>query len=82
MTEIRTKIRGFIEAQLLFGTGPLGLSDEDSLIAHHVLDSTGILELVLFLEAEFGVHVRDEEFVPENLDGIAKLERFILARCA
>jgi acyl carrier protein len=53
------------------------LGDGDSLIDAGLIDSTGVLELVGFLEQEFGIDVADEDLVPENLDSIARLAAFI-----
>lgn len=57
-------------------TGPV-LSDGESLIDNEVLDSTGVLELVLFIEETFGVRVEDDEIVPENLDSMNSLVHFV-----
>ena len=53
----------------LVGTG--GLSDDASLIACGVVDSTGVLEVVTFLESTFDVTIDDDDLLPENLDSIA-----------
>ncbi len=53
------------------------LSDDDSLLDAGIVDSTGVLELISFIEREFGFTVEDEEIVPENLDSIARLTAFV-----
>jgi acyl carrier protein len=52
-------------------------ADDDSLLETGVLDSTGVLELIEFLEEDFGVQVTDAETVPENLGSIAGLTRYL-----
>jgi acyl carrier protein len=77
MEEIRLKLRAFITDNFLFGRSDERLSDEDSLIENGVIDSTGVLQLVSFLERDCGVHVEDDEIVPDNLDSLSKLTAFI-----
>lgn len=50
------------------GTGSAALADGDSFLEHHVLDSTGFLELIAHLEETYAIRVADDEMVPENLD--------------
>jgi acyl carrier protein len=61
----------------MFGSEDVPLSDDDSLVEKGLIDSTGVLELIGFLEERFGVEIRDTEMVPENLDSIHKLLRFL-----
>jgi acyl carrier protein len=56
---------------------PDALKDDQSLLDAGVIDSTGVLDLIGFLEQEFGIKVADEELVPENLDSIARLSAFV-----
>jgi acyl carrier protein len=69
MTELRDKVRAFVVENFLFGEDE-GLKDETSFLEEGVIDSTGILELVSFLEEEFAIIIEDEELIPENLDSI------------
>jgi acyl carrier protein len=69
-------IRSFIEKNYLLGAAN-SFADDASLLEHQVLDSTGVLELVAFLEQHFGVKVEDDELVPENLDSIDRIARFV-----
>lgn len=70
------RLRSFIERNFLFG-GALALSDDDSLQEAGIIDSTGVLELVAHLEECYGITVDDGELLPENLDSINRLARFI-----
>lgn len=53
------------------------LSDDESLLDKGIIDSTGVLELVMFIEEQFGISVDDEDIIPENLDSFNKLEHYI-----
>lgn len=70
-------IRGFIRSNFLFGSPDAKLADDDSFFETGIIDSTGMLELVSFVETQFGIEVADTELIPENLDSINKLVRFI-----
>ncbi len=70
-------LRQFINDNFLFGSKAGQLSDDDSLLEKRVIDSTGVLELISFLDASFGVKVEDHELVPENLDSINRIVAFV-----
>jgi acyl carrier protein len=78
MQDIRSAVRQFIIDNFLFGTGTV--ADGESLLASGIIDSTGVLELVGFLEAEYQISITDEELVPENLDSVDNVARFVTAR--
>lgn len=69
-------IRNYIVETFLFGQDD-GFQMEDSLLERGIIDSTGVLELVVFIEEQFGVHANDEELIPENFDSIKRLATFI-----
>lgn len=75
------KIRAFVVENYLFGEGGK-LGNNDSFMETGIIDSTGILELVRFLEATFGIKVADEELIPDNLDSINKIVAFLQAKLA
>jgi acyl carrier protein len=60
-----------------FVADPLSLSNTDSLLDQGIIDSTGVLELIGFIEQEFGVTVDDQDLIPENLDSIACLAAYV-----
>ena len=82
MADIRDRLEKFILEDLLLADESRMPAPTDSLVETGVIDSTGILELIQFLEEEFGVQVADEETVPENLDGIDRLEAFVARKTA
>jgi acyl carrier protein len=69
MSDTREKVRGFIVENFLFGQGA-ALQDNTSFLEQGIIDSTGVLELVAFLEQSFSIKVSDDELVPDNLDSI------------
>lgn len=71
------EIRKFVFDNFLFGQNEVALDDDDSLLDNGIIDSTGVLELVAFLENRFRITVEDTELVPENLDSVARLSRYI-----
>ena len=73
---MKEKIRSFIIENFLFGDDS-GLNDEASFLEEGLIDSTGILELVNFLEEEFEIAVDDEELVPENLDSVNNVVAYL-----
>lgn len=75
--ETKQKIREFIVETFLFGAEDAQIEDGESLLESGIVDSTGVLELVGFLESEFGLEVKDDELVPENLDSIDNLAGFV-----
>jgi acyl carrier protein len=75
-------IRKFILDSFLFSNDESLLKDDDSLLERGILDSTGVLELVAFLERDFGVTVADDELVPENLDSVTRIVAFVNRKTA
>ena len=76
MNKLQDKIRQFIVENFLFGDDN-GLKDDTSFLDEGIIDSTGILELVSFLEEEFSISVEDEELIPENLDSIMNVVAYL-----
>jgi acyl carrier protein len=76
MSDIKEKIRSFIVENFLFGEAG-ELKEDTSFLNDGIIDSTGILELVDYIEENFGIKVEDDELVPENLDSIKNLEVYI-----
>lgn len=74
---VKQAVRDFIEASFLFREGRDRLADGESLLAAGLIDSTGILELVSFIETEFAIAMEDEEIVPDNLDSVDQIAAYI-----
>ena len=79
--DIEHQIQKFVVENFLYGNDQ-GLQHDESLLAKGVIDSTGVLELVAFLQEHFGITVEDEEIVPENLDSISNLVGYVANKVA
>jgi len=78
--EIKSRIKEFILENFLYGESGNAVSDDDSFLEKGIIDSTGILELVAFIEETFSFKLADEDLVPENLDSVNKIGVFILSK--
>ncbi len=74
---VESKVRNYILENYLFTNDESALDSNDSFLDKGILDSTGILEVIYFLEAEFSIKIRDEEMLPENLDSVARICDFV-----
>ena len=74
------KIREFIFENFLFSSNDDELANDASFLDQGIIDSTGVLELVEWLEDEFDITVDDDELIPENLDGVNNLNAFIIKK--
>lgn len=79
--DTRLSVRDFVTGNFLVAD-PEGLADDTSLMEAGVVDSTGVLEIIAFLESTFGLTVEDEEIVPENLDSIDRIVAYVLRKRA
>jgi len=77
MSDYHHELRQFVVENFLFGRNGERLSNGDSFLEIGVIDSTGILELVSFLEQRYQITIRDDELIPGNLDSIDRLVRFL-----
>ncbi|HEY1307307.1 MAG TPA: acyl carrier protein [Vicinamibacterales bacterium] len=71
------EIREFIVANFLFGLADQTLEDDDSFLASGIIDSTGVLELIGFLEKQYGITVENAELLPDHLDSVNKVASFV-----
>jgi acyl carrier protein len=77
---LRDQIRDFILENYLFTSDQSALGLDDSLLGRGIVDSTGMLEIIFFIEEQLGVKVKDEEMVPDNLDGVNKIANFVQSK--
>lgn len=76
MDQLIGQLRTFVTDNFLFGRKDESLSNDDSLIEKGVIDSTGVLILVAYLEQNLGVAVQDDEIIPENLDSLNRIAAY------
>jgi acyl carrier protein len=81
MQAIENELRKFILDNFLIGREDV-LSNHDSFLEKGIFDSTGILELVSFLERRYNIELEPEELIPENLDSISSLAGFLQRKLA
>jgi acyl carrier protein len=74
---VRPEVRQFVVSNFLFGEGSSSFGDDDSFLETGIIDSTGVLELVAFLEEQFAVKISDQELLPENLDSVNLVAKFV-----
>jgi acyl carrier protein len=77
MNDIKTQVRQYILNNFLMGGDPERITDSVSFIEKGIIDSTGVLELISFLQETFGIRIEDAEMVPENLDSLEKIEKYV-----
>ena len=77
--EIKVIVRNFIIENFLFDDDG-SLKDDTSFLDEGIIDSTGILELVEFLDEEFSITIEDDELIPENLDSINNVTKFVVGK--
>jgi acyl carrier protein len=76
MNSIEETVRSFIVEHFLFGDGD-SLQADTSFLEEGVIDSTGILELVMFLEQTYGIKIEDNDLVPQNFDTLDNIAQYL-----
>lgn len=80
MQDIKHQVRSYLLDNFLMGAVEQDIQDDTSFMEAHILDSTGFIELISYLEEQFGIRVNDEEMIPENLDSLRSIEHFVLSK--
>ena len=74
---ITVELQKFVVENFLLGQPEETLAEDSSFLENGIIDSTGILELIGFVERTFDLHMEDDDLVPANLDSLRKLTLFI-----
>lgn len=82
MRGTKEDVREYIVENFLMGLQAQALGDDTSFLELGLIDSTGVLELVSFLEERYGIKVEDVEIIPENLDSLNNIERYVSSKKA
>ena len=77
MEEIEREVRAFIVENFLFGNADDAPEPDASFLEIGLIDSTGVLEMVAFLEEKYGIEIGDDQLTPENLDSIRRIAKFV-----
>jgi acyl carrier protein len=80
--QVSSKVREFIKDNFMFRDDRADLANDESLLDAGLIDSTGILELVAFIETEFSIQMADTDIVPENLDSVETIVRYVDGKLA
>ncbi len=76
MSDIKITVRQFLLDNFVMG-GKVTIADETSFMKGHILDSTGFIELIMFIEETYGVKVEDDEMLPSNFDSLNNIESYV-----
>ena len=77
--DIRERVRRFVTTTFYI-PNPSQVTDDLSFLDAGIVDSTGVLEIIAFIQSEFGVAVEDDEILPENLDGVARIAGYVMRK--
>lgn len=80
MSDVKKELRNYIVDNFLFGDTETQFADDDSFMEKGLIDSTGILEVITFIEENYGIKIEDDEILPENLDSIDNITTFIAGK--
>ena len=79
--ETKEQVRAFLTTNF-YVADPASLEDDVSLLDRGIIDSTGVLEVIFFIEDTFGIKVEDSEMLPDNLDSIERITNFVTRKRA
>jgi acyl carrier protein len=82
MPNIKDQVRTYLLDNFLMGGTAQDIQDDTSFMTRRILDSTGFIELISYLQEQFGIQIKDEEMVPENLDSLKNIEKFVSGKLA
>jgi acyl carrier protein len=77
---LNDELRQFVTDNFMYGKPYEGFADDDSFIERGIIDSTAVMELIAFLEERYRIKLHDQDLIPENLDSISGLARFVESR--
>jgi acyl carrier protein len=80
LIDLKSNIRQFIVDNFLFGSEEEPFGDDDSFLEKGIIDSTGVLELIEYIEENYNIKVEDDELVPENLDSLNNVTAYIMRK--
>ena len=79
--ELKKQIRDFVTSNF-YVADPAALEDRTSLLDQGIIDSTGVLEVIMFVETTYGIAIEDSEMLPENLDSIERIAAYVARKSA
>lgn len=82
MLDVKRQVKDYITDNFLMGTSDNKVDDFTSFLDMGIIDSTGIIELVSYLEDTYNIRIDDEEIIPENLDNLINIEKYVSSKIA
>jgi acyl carrier protein len=82
MQGIKDQVRAYLLDNFLMGGTDQDIQDETSFMGSHILDSTGFIELISYLEEQFEIRVSEDEMVPDNFDSLKNIEHYVSSKRA
>lgn len=82
MNDVKGEVRAFIAQNLVYSDNGLAYSDDASLLENGVLDSFGVMEVIVFVEEHYDVSVEDREIVPANFDSVESIAAYVTRKTA
>ena len=80
LVNVKGAIKSFIIDNFLFGNEDESFSEDDSFLENGIIDSTGVLELIEFIEEKFNIKTEDDELIPENLDSLNNVTNYVIRK--
>ncbi len=80
--DVLKEVREYVIENFLLGDEDEAFSDSESFLESGLIDSTGILEVISFLEETYRIEIADEEMIPDNLDSVERVARFVVSKKA
>jgi acyl carrier protein len=80
--EIESTIRNFLNETLLLDEDSIQYTNDESFLKRNLIDSTTIMEIVLLVEANFGIEIQDNEIIPDNFDSVSKIANYVRSKLA
>jgi acyl carrier protein len=77
---LKDELRQFVTDNFMYGKPCEGFADDDSFIERGIIDSTAVMELVAYLEKHYRITLHDKDLIPDNLDSVDRLARFVKSR--
>jgi acyl carrier protein len=77
---LNNELRQFVIDNFMFGNPGESFADSDSFLERGIIDSTGVMELIAFLEGRYQIKLQDYDLIPDNLDSVDGLARFVESR--
>jgi acyl carrier protein len=81
--DVAKDVKKFIESRFLFNSFECTIDEDTSFMESGIVDSTGILELIAFLQEQYHITIEDNEMLPQNLDSLSSISKYIKSKlCA